>query len=226
MGTAIADILPQAVGVAISCLGIVAVILTLFSKNARSASLGYLIGWVLGIVIFLTIMVVVAQPTEEATGGEASPLSGIVHLLLALLFFYLAYKNWKQRPKPGEQGEMPKWMSSIDAMTAGKALVLGVLLGAINPKNAALIISAGVSIVAAGLETTQTIIVMIVFIIIACVSIAAPVIVYLTMGDKATPMLNSWKSWLTFNNATVMMILFLLFGVSMLSKGISGLTGG
>ena len=200
MGTAIGDILPQAVGVAISCLGIVAVILT-------------------------TIMVVVAQPTEEATGGEASPLSGIVHLLLALLFFYLAYKNWKQRPKHGEQGEMPKWMSSIDAMTAGKALVLGVLLGAINPKNAALIISAGVSIVAAGLETTQTIIVMIVFIIIACVSIAAPVIVYLTMGDKATPMLNSWKSWLTFNNATVMMILFLLFGVSMLSKGISGLTG-
>lgn len=225
MGSAIGDILPTAIGVAISCLGIVAVILMLFSKNARSNSIGYFIGWFLGIVIVLTIVVFIVTPTQAATGGEASPLSGIVYLLLALLFFYLAYKDWKKRPKPGEQGEMPKWMSSIDSMTAGKALGLGVLLSGINPKNMALIIAAGVSIVGAELETTQTIIVMIIFIIIACVSIAIPVIIYLTMGEKATPMLNSWKSWLTFNNATVMMILFLLFGVSMLSKAIGAFTG-
>lgn len=225
MGSAIGYILPLAIGVAISCLGIVAVILMLFSKNARSTSIGYLVGWILGVVIVLAIAVFIANPAQEATGEEASPLSGIVHLLLALLFFYLAYKNWKRRPKPGEQGEMPKWMSSIDSMTTGKALGLGFMLSGINPKNMALIIAAGVSIVAAELDTTQTIIVMVIFILIACVSIAAPVIIYFVMGDKATPMLNGWKTWLTDNNATVMMILFLLFGFSMLGKALGALTG-
>ena len=224
MGNAIGDILPLAIGVALSPLPIVAVILMLFSLKPRSTSLSFLIGWFLGVAVVAIIVVFIAQPTQEATGGEASPLSGIVHLLLALLFFYLAYKNWRQRPKPGEQGDIPKWMSGIDSMTAGKALVLGAALSGVNPKNLALTLAAGVSIVAAGLDTTQTIIVMIIFIIIACISVAAPVIIYFTLGDKATPMLNSWKSWLTYNNATVMMILFLLFGVSLLSKAISALT--
>jgi threonine/homoserine/homoserine lactone efflux protein len=111
-------------------------------------------------------------------------------------------------------------------MTAGKALGLGALLSGVNPKNLALILAAGVAIAAAGLNSTQTIIALIIFIIVACCSVAAPVIVYLVMGDKATPMLNSWKAWLTHNNATVMTILFLVFGVSVLSKGMGALIGG
>jgi hypothetical protein len=67
---------------------------------------------------------------------------------------------------------------------------------------------------------------LIIFITVACCSVAVPVIIYLVMGDKATPMLNSWKAWLTHNNATVMTILFLVFGVSVLSKGIGAMIGG
>lgn len=121
---------------------------------------------------------------------------------------------------------MPKWMSSIDTMTASKALGLGVLLSGVNPKNLALIVGAGVAINAAGLNSTQTIIALVVFIIIACITVAAPVIVYLVMGDKATPTLNSWKAWLTHNNATVMMVVLLLFGVKLLGDGLGALIGG
>ena len=121
---------------------------------------------------------------------------------------------------------MPKWMSSIDTMTAGKALGLGALLSGVNPKNLALILSAGVAIAAAGLNSTQTIIVLIIFIVVACISVAAPVIVYLVMGEKAVPTLNSWKAWLTHNNATVMMLLFLVFGFVVLGKGLGALIGG
>jgi threonine/homoserine/homoserine lactone efflux protein len=226
MGTAIGDILPLAIGVALSPIPIIAVILMLFSKNARSTSLGFLIGWFLGVAVVGTLVVLVSDPAQQATGGEASPLSAIVHILIGLLLLFLAYRNWKQRPAPGEEVTMPKWMSSIDSMTAGKALGLGALLSGVNPKNLALILAAGVAIAAAGLNSTQTIIALIIFIIVACCSVAAPVIVYLVMGDKATPMLNSWKAWLTHNNATVMTILFLVFGVSVLSKGIGALIGG
>jgi len=105
-------------------------------------------------------------------------------------------------------------------------LVMGALLSGVNPKNLALILGAGVAISAAGLNSTQTIVALIVFIIIACVSVATPVIIYLVMGDKATPTLNSWKAWLTHNNATVMMVILLLFGVKLLADGLGALIGG
>ena len=173
MGTAIKDILPLAIGVALSPLPIVAVILMLFSKKARSTSLSFLLGWFLGVTVVATVVVFVADPAQQATGGEDFPLTIILHLVLGVSLLFLAYQDWKKRPKPGEEVEVPKWMSSIDSMTAGKALVMGALLSAVNPKNLALILGAGVAIAAAGLNSTQTIIALIVFIIIACVSVAA-----------------------------------------------------
>jgi hypothetical protein len=225
MGTVIADILPLAVGVALSPIPIIAVILMLFSKNARSTSMGFLVGWFLGVTIVATAIVFIANPTQQATGGETSPMSAIVHILLGVLLLAAAYRNWKKRPKPGEQVDMPKWMSSIDSMSAGKALGLGALLSGVNPKNLALIIAAGVAIAAAELTTSQTIVALVIFILVACVSVAAPVIVYLVMGSKAESMLNTWKAWLTQNNATVMTILLLVFGVIVLSKGLGAWIG-
>jgi hypothetical protein len=225
MGTILGEILPLAVGVALSPIPIIAVILMLFSKNARTTSLGFLVGWFLGVTIVATAVVFIANPAQQATGGEASPMSAIVHILLGVLLLVAAYRNWKKRPRPGEKVEMPTWMSSIDSMSAGKALGLGALLSGVNPKNLALILAAGVAIASAGLTSSQTIAALVIFILLACVSVAAPVVIYLVMGDKAESMLNSWKAWLTQNNATVMTILLLVFGVVVLSKGLGAWIG-
>lgn len=225
MGPVIGQILPLAIGVALSPIPIVAVILMLFSKNARSTTLGFLLGWILGLTAVSIIVLIIANPAQQATGGAASPMSIVVHLLLALLFFFLAYRNWQKRPKPGEQAEMPKWMSGIDSMTAGKALGLGALLSGVNPKNLALTLSAAVIIAGAGLGSTQAIVAVVVFIIVASITVAAPVIANLLLGDKATPTLNSWKAWLVQNNATVMMVLFVVFGFVMLGKALGPLIG-
>jgi hypothetical protein len=226
MGTVIASILPLAIGVALSPLPIVAVILMLFSKNARGTSLGFLLGWILGLSVVSLAVVLIADPAEQATGGTASPLSASVQLLLAVLFLFLAYRNWSKRPKSGEQAEMPKWMSGIDSMTPGKALGLGVVLSGVNPEKVALAVSAGIVIASAGLNSTQTIMAVVIFIVLACVSVAAPVIANLVLGDKAAPTLNGWKAWLIQNNAAVMMVLFIVFGFVTLGKGLGALIGG
>jgi len=226
MGTVIGDILPLAIGVALSPVPIIAVILMLFSKKARSTSLGFLLGWILGLVVVGTIVVLIANPAQQSTGGESSPLAAVLRLLLGLLFLFLAYRNWKKRPQPGEQAEMPRWMSGIDSMTAGKAVGLGALLSGVNPKNLALTLAAGVAIAAAGLGSTQTVVALAVFIVLASVSVAAPVILNLALGDKAAGTLNTWKAWLTQNNATVMTVLFIVFGMVLLGKGLGALIGG
>jgi hypothetical protein len=226
MGSVIGQIFPLAIGVALSPLPIVAVILMLFSKNARSASIGFLIGWILGMTIVGTIVVLIADPTQQATGGSSSPVGAIVHIVLGFVFFFLAYRDWKKRPKSGEQAEMPKWMQGIDSMTAGKAVGMGALLSGVNPKNLVLTMSAGIAIAGAGLNSTQSIVALAVFIVIASISVAAPVIINLVLGDKAAPTLNSWKTWLVQNNAVVMMVLLIVFGAVMFGKGLGVLLGG
>ncbi len=51
MENALGSILPQAIGVAISPIPIIAVILMLFSKRARSNGTAFLVGWVLALVV-------------------------------------------------------------------------------------------------------------------------------------------------------------------------------
>jgi hypothetical protein len=34
--------------------------------------------------------------------------------------------SWRNRPEPGTEPEMPKWMAGIDAFAPGKALGLGL----------------------------------------------------------------------------------------------------
>jgi hypothetical protein len=51
-----------------------------------------------------------------------------------------------------------------------------------------------------------------------------PVIYYLLGGEKAKAELDSMKSWLAVHNAAVMTMLFLVFGVALIAKGIPPLT--
>ena len=61
-------------------------------------------------------------------------------------------------------------------------------------------------------------------IIVGSLGIIAPVGAYLGMGDRASHVLDGWKTWLDANNATVMVVLFLVFGMSLIGKGIGGLS--
>jgi hypothetical protein len=126
------------------------------------------------------------------------------------------------RPRvAGETAAVPGWMSSIDDFTAAKAFGVGVLLSGVNPKNLGLTIAAAATIGGSGLSSGDEIIVMVVFVAIASLTVAAPVILNLVMGSKATQTLTEMKEWLTDNNATVMAVLFVVLGAKVLGAGIS-----
>lgn len=50
------------------------------------------------------------------------------------------------------------------------------------------------------------------------------VVYYLVGGDHAKAELDSMKGWLTVHNAAVMTVLFLVFGVDLIAKGVPPLT--
>ena len=45
----------------------------------------------------------------------------MIKILLGVALLFLALRQWRSRPKPGEEPALPKWMAAIDTMTAGAA---------------------------------------------------------------------------------------------------------
>ena len=82
-------------------------------------------------------------------------------------------------------------------------------------------IAAMATVSSAGLSTGEEIGTLVVFVLIASATVALPVVLYLVMGSKATGTLDSMKTWLSANNNTVMMVLFVVLGAKLLGAGIS-----
>ncbi len=220
VGEVIGDILPLALGVMISPIPIIAAILMLLSPKAKGTSVGFLLGWVAGIVVVLTLFILLASVIPQGDADQPQPIAGVIKIVLGALMLLIAVKQWRSRPKPGEEPALPSWMSAIDGMTAGKGLGLGFLLSAVNPKNLLMAASAGVVIGSAQLATGQLVVAVIVFTVIAAASVAVPVIGYLLASSSLTKPLESLRGWLVQNNATVMAVLLLVIGVTMVGKGI------
>ena len=119
---------------------------------------------------------------------------------------------------------MPKWMATIDRVSPVKAFGLGVVLAAVNPKNLVLTLGAAAGLAQSGLTTSDAIVSIAVFVVIASLTIAGPVIYALVGGQKARAALDGAKGWLTAHNAAVMSVLFLVFGVDLIAKGLPPLT--
>jgi Protein of unknown function (DUF2910). len=220
MGSAIGDTLPLALGIAISPIPIIAAILMLLSPKARGTSVGFLIGWVLGIVVAVVVFTLLSGLIPAADPNASKPIAGTIKIVLGLGLLLLALREWRSRPKPGETPSLPKWMSAIDSMTAGRGFVLAFILAAVNPKNLLLAAGAGVAIGTAGLSAGSATVVILVFVIVAASSVAIPVIGYLVAADAMRGPLDSLRGWLVGNNATVMAVLLLVIGVVLVGKGI------
>ncbi len=220
MGAVIGDILTLALGVAISPIPIIAAILMLLSPKARVTGTGFLLGWVLGIVVAVTVFTLLSSilPAEEEDASQ--PIKGVIQLVLGALLLLLAVRQWRGRPKAGEEPAMPKWMQAIDTITFPKALGLGFLLSAVNPKNLLLAASAGVTIGAAGLDVGAIVVVIAVFTLIAASTVLIPVVGYLLAADKLRGPLDALRGWLAKENAVIMAVLLLVIGVAIIGKGI------
>lgn len=225
MGQGISAILTFAIGVAISPVPIIAVILMLFSDRAKVNGPAFLVGWVLSLAAVSTVIYVLAHDGNVATSSTAADSVSWGKIALGVGLLALARRNWRKRPAPGAPAEMPKWLATVESVSPVKAFGLAVVLAAVNPKN--LILTAGAAAGLAqvsGLTTTDAIVAIAVFVVIASLTIVGPVLYALFGGEKARTSLTAAKACLTTHNAAVMAVLFLVFGVDLIAKGLPPLT--
>jgi threonine/homoserine/homoserine lactone efflux protein len=223
VGEVIGDLLPLALGVAISPVPMIAVILMLLAPHAKAASVAFLAGWVVGITAVVVVVSLVVDPVDDSDGGGQSDFVSVLKLVLGAGAVLLGVKEWRSRPRVGQEPVMPKWMSAIDSINPTKALGLGALLSGVNPKNLALCLTGGVTIGSGGLSSGETVVAVGVFVLVGSCSVAVPVIGYLVAQRRMQGPLDELREWLTLHNSAVMAVLLLVIGVSIFGKGLAGL---
>jgi hypothetical protein len=224
MGQVIGNLLPFAVGVAVSPIPIIATILMLFAPHAEATSVAFLGGWIIGIAAAATVFIAIAGATDLGTNQQPSAIGGWIRLLLGLILLVLAVKNWRRRPKPGQSPHLPRWLTAIDTITPIRAVGLGFLLSAVNPKNLTLCAASGAAIGAGHLDGTAVFVSAAVFTVIAASTVALPVIAYAIAPRPMHTILDHLKTWLEANNTAVMAVLLLVIGVVLIGHAISAIS--
>ena len=222
VGEAIGQLLPFAVGVAVSPMPIVAMVLMLLTPRARANGGLFLLGWVAGIAVAGAVLLAVAGPTDASDDGAPATWVDWLKLVLGALLVLVAAKQWRARPAAGVEPPAPKWMSALEGMTPLKSAGLAIVLAAINPKNLLLLVGGAAALAQTGVSTSDEVVAWIVFTAIASVGVAAPLVIYLAMGDRAGAILEGLHARLVHGNAAIMATLCLIIGVKLIGDAISG----
>jgi threonine/homoserine/homoserine lactone efflux protein len=223
MRTVLGEILPLVIVVAVSPINIVASILLLFSKRPIANASSYLIGFLLGVAAVLSGLTALADAIGLEPDSNRSRGASALLLALGVGLLVVAVRKFAHLPGPDHQLDSPKWMTGIADFGGGRSFLVGVLVGALNPKNIAVAVASGVVIATGELPVAQQIWVIAIYACIVSLGVAAPIVAAAVLGDRSEGVLTGWREWLDRNNGTVMAVIYLFFGVILLGKGIAGI---
>ncbi len=218
----VGEILPLALVVTLSPLNIIPAILLLFTTKPLVSATNFLMGFVLGVGAVLGLFVAVAGAVNLSSDSGHSRWGAVLKLVLGVYLLVAALRKFRGRPGAGEYGSLPTWMDGVAGYTPGRAFGAGTALGALNPKNVVVALAAAADIAAGDLSVGQITGVAVIYTVVAALGVAAPILVTLRLGDRAPDVLRGWNVWLRQNNATVMSVLFLVFGIVLIAQGAAG----
>jgi threonine/homoserine/homoserine lactone efflux protein len=223
MRDAIGQVLPLAIGVALSPVPIIAVVLMLGTPRARTNGPAFILGWLVGLSLVGVIVLLVSSGADASDDDGPATWVSILKLVLGVLLLGLAVRAWRGRPRGDAGASLPKWMATIDRFTPQRSAAMALALSAVNPKNLVLTVGAAAAIAQTGADTGGQAVALEVFVLLGTLGPGIPVAVYFLMGDRATRILDDLRTWMARSNAAIMAVICLVIGAKLIGDGIAGL---
>ncbi|MFK0193668.1 GAP family protein [Kitasatospora sp. NPDC090308] len=224
MGDAIGQMLPSAVGIAISPLPLIAVILMLATPEGRTNGIAFAAGWTFALAAATALLVLLGSGADAA-GDDGTPAAwtGWVKLALGVLFVLLAVKQFTGRPREGRVAAPPGWMAAIDRFTPVKSVGLAAALAVANPKNLVLVVGGALAIAGSGAGTGGRTVAAVLMVVVASLCTTLPLAVYLLGGERSARTLDGWKAWMSVHNAAVMTTVLGILGAKYVGDALTTL---
>ena len=221
MLSALGPLLPIAVAVAVSSVPIMATIVILLSPRRNRSAIPFLIGWVVGMAAVVVVAAVGASALPGMSFRASQTTIGIGQVIVGVALLVVAVLTWRRAARaPAENGNA--WLDRVDRMGPVAALGLAVALN-LRPKGLLLGAAAGLSLAGSSLKTDEAVIVVAIYLGIACSTVIVPIIVTLVAPDRMRPRLVVARDWLSRNSAHITVVVLVMVGFVILGAGLSRL---
>lgn len=188
MSSTLAETIPVAVTLAASPVPILAVIVMLVTDRGPINAIAFLGGWVIGIVLVAGAVAAVGVSGAERPTDPPAALA-VVQLVVAAGCVVIAAETWRRRPRGGMSERQERIVRHVLRVTPSQSMLVGFVLIVLNPLNVLLSVVGGSKLAVSGLDPGGAVAVLGAFTVVASLSIAAPTVVVLSLGERAAPVL-------------------------------------
>ena len=205
---------------AISTVPITAMLLILLSPRRKAAALPFLIGSVVGMLVVVGVCTLAAQALPEPRPRQPPTAAAVIELIAGVALIVLGVRTWLGREQADD--DVPAWTKSIDELTSGRALGLGLLL-ALRPKNVLLAAVVGVQLHVETLDLGATIAAAVLYVVIATSSLTIPIVLTLIYPNRMQPRLEAVAARLTSEAPVISAVVLILIGTVVAGAGLQNL---
>ncbi len=218
MGQALGSLIPIGVAAAVSSVPIMATILILLSDNRNRSAFPFLVGWVLGAIILVSVGTIAANSIPQPRPRQSDTTVGVLEILLgAALVVFSLRTMFSAGASVG--GSASRWAKAVGALGAAKSLGLGLALN-IRPKGLILSAAASLALRSAKLDVEETAVLVVVYSAIATSTVTIPIVATLVSPHRMEPRLINGRDWLDEHGYIVTATVMLLIGVIIVGAGI------
>jgi len=218
--TAVLVALPLALALLLAALPVVLVPMALATKRPPGVARAFLGGWLVGVLLVGGVVIALIDVLVLPSGN--STWFAYAKIVIGLLLILLGLKRWTDRRE--SDPEPPGWLAGVEAMAAGKAFGLGLVLATLNPKNVVIVVAAATAIGEATPVPAQQIVALLVFTVVGSLGVAAPVVATLALGERADERLAAADTWMTRHSGTIVSIVLVVLGVVVAVNGFTAVT--
>ncbi len=205
----------------VSVGSITLVILLLLSDRGWHNGLGYALGYTSAYTAIGLSAVLLGYRATGNNAGKPGLFLPILLMVLGTLLLWLSLRNWR---KPGsESQDEPRFFSIVNKITPPKAFGFGALVSVVNFKNLALFLTALSVVILSDLPITEKIVITLLVVLVFCLSVIVPIIIYIAFPKRAKDLLSSIKHSLNRHSRAIGIWAPLIFGILFLLKGITDL---
>lgn len=221
----------------VSPLATIACIMLLASRRPLVNALAYLSGWTLVLVLLAVLGLSLLDPGRTPQAGGAG-VKGTLDLMVGMVLLAMgvrtlvgahALKPALQNattgapPPPSGPDTQPKWLTSLDTMRPGMAMVLGMAMVAINLPNLAVFLTALQSIATADLSAGGRLTTTVLLLVCINLALLIPIGIYALLPRRSSALLGPARRWLLAHDRAATTAVSLAFGAIFLLKGVTTL---
>ncbi len=223
MGAVLLELLPLIVAAAVLPVWIIIALFLVRGKGGILKASAFVAG-----ATFVRLLQGVLFGLVLGDGGASDPeesgaIAATLLLIVGIVMLIAAFKKWRKEEDP--DAPPPKWMSTLNGLSAPKAFGAGAVLMTVAVKQWVFTLSALAIIGAGQVEMFTGVLLFAIFTVAALSLIVTPIIISAVAPKQAAKWLDAMQGFLERHNRVITIAVSLIFGVWFVWKGVTGLLG-